>query len=329
LTLPEYYSYKEIILFWVNQNNHIGKREKKMKKSHMSFVVFMFSLFFFCNSLSFAANDDWTYINGTVSYNGTPVCAMVLANGQYMFSCEENQGTYELEIPLDENGEIILFALVDGLAPFKQILTPWEALDFDIEMQLASPDSKTPTVTSTVVESIDNPGWVEIEGFVSLEGTPLCAMVLANGQYMFSCDPNGEYQLSVPLDPKGEITLFTFVDGLQPYKEIISFNEDTDATLEVINNFHIAQDISLDNRFIGTVQPNTTGYFQISTGRHTVKACDQEFGCVYDSFDAREGETVTYTIASSLSQGAEMPFSSTSNHLNTFTKKVGSVLIQQ
>ncbi len=160
--------------------------------------------------------DGWMTINGTVTYNGTPLCAMVLANGQYMFSCGENQGTYELEIPLDKNGEITLFAFVDGLAPFKVTSEP-SSLPSNIEMELASPDSKTPTVTSSVVESIDNPGWVEIEGFVSLEGTPLCAMVLANGQYMFSCDPDGEYQLTVPLDPNGEITLFTFVDGLQPY----------------------------------------------------------------------------------------------------------------
>jgi hypothetical protein len=215
-----------------------------------------------------------------------------------MFSCVENQGTYELEIPLDKNGEITLFAFVDGLAPFKVTSEP-SSLPSNIEMELASPDSKTPTVTSSVVESIDNPGWVEIEGFVSLEGTPLCAMVLANGQYMFSCDPYGEYQLSVPLDPNGEITLFTFVDGLQPYKKIISFNEDTDATLRVINNYHIAQDISLDNRFIGTVQPNTTRDFQISAGHHTVKACDQTTGCLYNSFDIEKGETVTITIASS------------------------------
>ncbi|MFC1788841.1 hypothetical protein ACFLZE_02890 [Thermodesulfobacteriota bacterium] len=165
--------------------------------------------------------DGWVTIQGTVTYDGTPLCAMVLANGQYMFSCEENQGIYELDVPLDENGEITLFAFVDGLAPFKQILAPSEALDFDIEMELASPDSKTPTVTSIVVESIDNPGWVEIEGSVSLEGSPLCAMVLANGQYMFSCDPYGEYQLSVPLDPNGEITLFVFVDGLQPFKQTL------------------------------------------------------------------------------------------------------------
>jgi hypothetical protein len=170
-------------------------------------------------------NDDWVTIQGTVTYNGIPLCAMVLANGQYMFSCggQEglNEGDYELFVPLDEYGEITLFAFVDGLAPFK-VTSELSSLPSNIEMQLASPDSKTPTVTSTVVESIDNPGWVDITGFVSLEGTPLCAMVLANGQYMFSCDPYGEYQLSVPLDPNGEITLFVFVDGLQPYKEIIS-----------------------------------------------------------------------------------------------------------
>ena len=75
-----------------------------MKKSHIFLVVFMFSLFFFCTSLSFAANNDWVNINGTVTHNGTPLCAMVLANGQYMFSCGENQGIYELEIPLDREG---------------------------------------------------------------------------------------------------------------------------------------------------------------------------------------------------------------------------------
>ena len=172
--------------------------------------------------------DGWETINGTVTHNGTPLCAMVLANGQYMFSCGENQGIYELEIPLDENGEITLFAFVDGLAPFKQILTPLEALDFDIEMELAGPDSKMPTVTRTVPESVDDPpGWVKFSGFVSLDGMPLNAMILANGQYMFSSGEQeglniGDYELVVPLDQGGMITLFVFVDGLQPYKEIFS-----------------------------------------------------------------------------------------------------------
>jgi len=220
-----------------------------MKKSHISLVVFMFSLFFFCTSLSFAENNDWVNINGTVTYNGTPLCAMVLANGQYMFSCDPD-GEYQLSVPLDPNGEITLFVFVDGLAPFKVTSEP-SSLPSNIEMQLASPDSKTPTVTSTAAGSIDYPGWIDIAGSVSLEGTPLCAMVLVNGQYMFSCDPDGEYQLTVPLDPNGEVTLFTFVDGLQPYKEINSFDDDNDS-----DGYSISQGDCDD--FDATINPGAT-----------------------------------------------------------------------
>jgi hypothetical protein len=59
-------------------------------------------------------------------------------------------------------------------------------------------------------------GWETISGKVSKDDNPLCAMVLANGQYMFSCeagDAFGDYQLDVPLDANGEITLQVFVSG--------------------------------------------------------------------------------------------------------------------
>jgi len=49
-------------------------------------------------------------------------------------------------------------------------------------------------------------------------GYPLCALVLANGQHMFSCDPDGEYSLTVPLDSNGRITIFAFADGHLPVK---------------------------------------------------------------------------------------------------------------
>ncbi|MFC1789004.1 carbohydrate binding domain-containing protein, partial [Thermodesulfobacteriota bacterium] len=66
------------------------------------------------------SGDGWETINGTVTFNGDPVNAMVLANGQYMFSSGEQEGLstgeYELCVPLDPNGEITLFAFVDGLA---------------------------------------------------------------------------------------------------------------------------------------------------------------------------------------------------------------------
>jgi hypothetical protein len=61
--------------------------------------------------------------------------------------------------------------------------------------------------------------WVPIEGNVRLaDGTPLCAMVLANGQYVFSCDGTGAYSLYVPLDDKGQVTLFSFADGFAPFR---------------------------------------------------------------------------------------------------------------
>ena len=248
-----------------------------------------------------------------------------------------------------------------------------------------------PVVTIDFMEeNVSKPGWVDISGTIENEaGTPLCAMVLANGQYMFTCDPAGVFSLTVPLDNNGEITLFGFCSGFSPFEEVISetstiWYQDSDgdgygdknnpmnsaqkpfgyvsnntdcndsnssiypgateicgdyidqdcngtdqscaiATLRVINNFNIAQDIFLDNRLIGTVQPKTTRNFQISTGHHTVKACDQMTGCLSNSFDIEEGETYELTIF----QTTGMPFSSTSNHLNTFTKKVTGVLVQQ
>jgi hypothetical protein len=63
--------------------------------------------------------------------------------------------------------------------------------------------------------------WVRISGEIeSFGGDPLCALVLANGQYMFSCGASqGRYDLTVPVDAYGNITLFGFADGFQPYRE--------------------------------------------------------------------------------------------------------------
>ena len=62
--------------------------------------------------------------NGTVSLDDVPLCAMVLANGQYMFSCGTNDGIYDLTVPLDSNGQIVLYVFVNGLQPYRQVLSP-------------------------------------------------------------------------------------------------------------------------------------------------------------------------------------------------------------
>ena len=168
--------------------------------------------------------DDWKTIAGSVRFKEDPLCAMVLANGQYMFTCKEGDdfGTYELDVPLDAVQLITIQAFVSGLAPFRQT-TDGSDLDVDIDMQTAAPESRSTVVTTiTSTDASIQSGWVQISGTVQYDGSPLCAMVLANGQYMFSCGANnGSYDLIVPLDSKGQITLYVFVSGFQPYKQVL------------------------------------------------------------------------------------------------------------
>jgi len=49
------------------------------------------------------------------------------------------------------------------------------------------------------------------------DGTPVCAMVLASGQYMFSCDYQGAFELNnLATEPDGTITLQVYADGFFP-----------------------------------------------------------------------------------------------------------------
>ena len=202
-----------------------------MKKSHIPLFVLLFCLFFSYSNHSFPANNDWVNINGTVTYNGSPVCTMVLANGQYMFTCS-GDGSFNLDVPLDpDTGQITVFSFCEGLAPFEQVIYPAEGQGMQIELA-AGEGGPGMEVTSTLTAI--NTTWVRLEGTLSYNGTPVCAMVLANGQYMFTCSGDGSYSLDVPLDPaNGSVTLFSFCSGLPPYKYVytsdqISFNDDTD-----------------------------------------------------------------------------------------------------
>ncbi len=159
-------------------------------------------------------------IKGSVLFGDQPLCAMVLANGQYTFSCT-GTGEYKLNVPPNENGEITLHCFCDGFAPFIQVLSAYEEPEIDIMMLPAGSDNPGMKVTYQL-DMTDNPGWVKISGEVLAEdGTPLCAMVLANGQHMFSCAGEGRYEMEVPLNTMGEITLFGFAEGFLPFKEIL------------------------------------------------------------------------------------------------------------
>jgi hypothetical protein len=166
-------------------------------------------------------NPNWLTIAGSITFKETPLCAMVLANGQYMFTCGNTLGFYELDVPLDQYGKITLYGFCSGFAPFKAALTPEEALSFDIPMVRPAADSLEMEVDVNTEPGFVNPDWIRINGTVTYEGTPLCTMVLANGQRMFSCGADlGTYDLEVPLDENGEITLYVFCSGFAPFKRV-------------------------------------------------------------------------------------------------------------
>ncbi len=67
--------------------------------------------------------------------------------------------------------------------------------------------------------------WRTLSGIVwdSTHSKQLCALVLANGQNMFSCSPDGPYNLTIPEDSQGKITVFAFVDGQLPFKKTFTW----------------------------------------------------------------------------------------------------------
>ncbi len=167
---------------------------------------------------------NWVTIEAGISYDGIDLCAMVLANGKHMFTCGESLGVYDLDVPLDENGEITLYGFSSGRAPFKQVLTPKQAQHFDIAMIDAGPNVKEMTVDINTEESAEKPGCIRMIGTIMYDTTPLCTMALANGQSMFTCggENQGAFDLTVPLDGNGKITFYVFCSGMAPYKNIFA-----------------------------------------------------------------------------------------------------------
>ncbi len=88
---------------------------------------------------------------------------------------------------------------------------------------IATPVCATPMVTIHTFTT--TPSGFRLTGLITHEGAPLCALVLANGQFMFTCGdplPKGDFDLTVPLDGYGQITLFGFSAGLLPFQQTFS-----------------------------------------------------------------------------------------------------------
>jgi hypothetical protein len=69
-------------------------------------------------------------ISGTVLQQDTqtPVCSMVLANGQFAFTCDDT-GNYAGNIPLDANGQFKLQVNAAGFAPISQTFDEFQTIN--------------------------------------------------------------------------------------------------------------------------------------------------------------------------------------------------------
>ena len=163
---------------------------------------------------------------------GTGVCAIVLASGQFMFSCNPD-GPFSLtDLPRENDGTVKRQIYADGFLPRVDVLS--DSVDETVVMTRAGtcPDynpSYDPTVTPGSAGAR-----VDISGSVLLQdtATPICAMVLANGQFMFSCDGMGSYALNIPLDANGQFKLQVYADGFAP-------------SIQVFDEFQLANDVRM------------------------------------------------------------------------------------
>jgi len=160
---------------------------------------------------------DLVDISGTVkTADGTDICAMVLASGQFTFSCNP-PGVFSLtDLPQENAGTVKRQIYADGFFPKIDILMG--STDEAVVMTRSGtcPSYNTPYDPGVFPDSAGKR--IDISGSVLLQNTqtPICALVLANGEHMFSCDGSGSYALNIPLDTNGQFKLQVYADGFAP-----------------------------------------------------------------------------------------------------------------
>ena len=156
-------------------------------------------------------------IIGTVkAANGVDICALVLANGQFTFSCDP-PGEFSLaNVPRDVNRKLKRQIYADGFIPKIDILTDSTEEAVVMTRSGICPNYNIPYEPAFVLDSAGKT--IYIAGQILLQNgqTPICAMVLANGKFMFSCDGTGGYFLKIPLDNNGQFKLQVYADGFAP-----------------------------------------------------------------------------------------------------------------
>jgi hypothetical protein len=148
--------------------------------------------------------------------DGLDVCAMVLASGKFMFSCNP-AGLFSLpDLPSESDGTVKRQIYADGFFPKVDVLVGGSNDAVVLTRSGTCPNYNTP-INPNVYPNISGKR-IDISGSVNVgnNGDPVCAMVLANGKHMFSCDGSGGYALNIPLDKNGQFKLQVYADGFAP-----------------------------------------------------------------------------------------------------------------
>jgi hypothetical protein len=156
-------------------------------------------------------------LKGTVkAVDGADICAMVLASGQFMFSCNPIGELSLTNLPREQDGTVKRQIYADGFFPRIDILTGSSNTAVFMTRSGTCPSYNTPYTPAVTPGSAGQR--VNIAGRVLLKGSqdPVCALVLANGQHQFSCDGTGSYALNIPLDSNGQFKLQVYADGFAP-----------------------------------------------------------------------------------------------------------------
>jgi hypothetical protein len=160
---------------------------------------------------------DLVDIDGTIkTIDGTDICAMILSSGQYMFSCNPI-GIFSLEdLPREVDGTVKRQIYADGFFPKIDTLPDSTTEPVVLTHSGNCPDYNVPYEPAFVPGSAGKEIYIAGEVLLQNSETPICAMVLANGQYMFTCDGTGSYLLKAPLDSNGQFKLQVYADGFAP-----------------------------------------------------------------------------------------------------------------
>jgi hypothetical protein len=148
--------------------------------------------------------------------SGKGLCAMVLASGKFQFSCNPD-GPFSLtNLPREGNGTVKRQVYVDGSFPNVEVLQG--SVNETVVMAAAGSCPNYNEPYSPGVSPGDAGKRINISGTILIgnSGTPVCAMVLANGAFEFSCNSSGTYSINIPLDNNGQFKLQVYADGFAP-----------------------------------------------------------------------------------------------------------------